>query len=68
MLLKKACKKYHALTAETLPQVDPIPQIWAFSFYNKKVLGILKWPFMYNENLERISMLKLEILKLNYVA
>ena len=25
--LKDACKKYHALTAEWLPQVDPIPQI-----------------------------------------
>ena len=25
--LMEACKKYHALTAERLPQVDQIPQI-----------------------------------------
>ena len=25
LLLKEACKKNHALTAERLPQVDPIP-------------------------------------------
>ena len=50
--LKEACKKYHAVTAERLP----------------KVLGILKWHFMYNETIERFSFLILEILKLNYVA
>ena len=26
-ILKEACKKYHALTAKRLPQVDPIPKI-----------------------------------------
>ena len=25
--LKEACKKYHALTAERLPQLDPLPRI-----------------------------------------
>ena len=27
LFLKEACKKYHALTPERLPQVDQIPQI-----------------------------------------
>ena len=27
--LKEACKKYNALTAERLPQVEQIPKIWS---------------------------------------
>ena len=44
-MIKKPCKKYINLTAERLPQVDPIPkyrEFEDFSFDNKKVVGILK--------------------------
>ena len=50
--LKEPCKKYNALTAERLPQVDLIP---------KMVLGISKLHFMYNGNFKRFPLLMIEI-------
>ena len=65
--LKEPCKKYHALTGERLPQVESIPKNETFSF-NKKVLGISKLHFIYNENFKWFSLLMKEITILNYVA
>ena len=60
-MLKEACKKYTALTAKRLPQLDLITKIQSLKLQNKKIMGIFKWHFMYMKILKVFEALWLKI-------